>query len=140
MFAEYGMGNEVSILGDVYSYGVLLLEMFTGKRPTDGEFGEALGLHKYVQMALPVPDRAINIVDHQLLLSEDKDGGETNTSNPGRKRDISIACITLILHIGVSCSKETPIDRMQIGDALKELLRIKDKFLVHLSSMQVSSN
>ena len=113
--------------------------MFTGKRPTDGEFGEALGLHKLVQMALPALDRAVNVVDHQLL-SKDKDGGEANTSNPGRKRDISIACITSILDIGVSCSKETPIDRMQIGDALKELLKIKDKFLMHLSSMQVSRN
>ena len=136
MIAEYGLGNEVSILGDVYSYGVLLLEMFTGKRPTDGGFGETLGLRKYVQMALP--DKVIDIVDNQLL-SKDKDA-DVNTTNPDRKEDIRIACITSVLHIGVSCSKESPTDRLQIGDALKELLTIRDKFHMHLSSTQLSSN
>ncbi|XP_039067515.1 putative receptor-like protein kinase At3g47110 [Hibiscus syriacus] len=50
---EYGMGSELSTKGDVYSYGILLLEMFTGKRPTDEMFMEGLSLHNFVREAFP---------------------------------------------------------------------------------------
>uniref|UniRef100_A0A0D9VDR4 Receptor kinase-like protein Xa21 n=1 Tax=Leersia perrieri TaxID=77586 RepID=A0A0D9VDR4_9ORYZ len=125
---EYGLSNEVSILGDVYSYGILLRELFTGKRPTGSELGEALSLYNYVKMALP--DNVINIAD-QDLLSEDNDGEEINSD--GETRITSIACISSILQIGISCSKESPADRMQIGEALKELQRTKDKFIMSLN-------
>ena len=50
---EYGLGSEVSTKGDVYSYGILLLEMITGKRPTDSMFDEGLNLHNYANVAWP---------------------------------------------------------------------------------------
>ena len=52
VIVEYGMGNEVSIYGDVYSYGILLLEMFTGKIPTDNMFHDSLSLHDFVKETL----------------------------------------------------------------------------------------
>jgi hypothetical protein len=87
MITEYGLGNEVSILGDVYSYGILLLEMFTGKRPTGTEFREALSLHNYVKMALP--DNVIDIAD-QHLLSENNDGEERNSDGKRKRHENSL--------------------------------------------------
>ncbi|GMN53241.1 hypothetical protein TIFTF001_022385 [Ficus carica] len=51
--SKYVMGSELSREGDVYSYGILLLEMFTGKRPTDEMFKDDFNLHYFVKMALP---------------------------------------------------------------------------------------
>ncbi|PQQ20163.1 putative LRR receptor-like serine/threonine-protein kinase [Prunus yedoensis var. nudiflora] len=42
---EYGMGCQVSLLGDIYSFGILLLEIFIGKRPTDALFRDGLCIH-----------------------------------------------------------------------------------------------
>ncbi|TVU21825.1 hypothetical protein EJB05_31492, partial [Eragrostis curvula] len=58
---EYGEGSSVSTLGDVYSLGILLLEMFTGRSPTDDMFRGPLDLHKFAEDAYP--DRIWEIVD-----------------------------------------------------------------------------
>jgi hypothetical protein len=39
---------KISVLGGVYSYGIILLEMLTGKRPTDDMCNGGLNLHRYV--------------------------------------------------------------------------------------------
>ncbi|KAK3425081.1 hypothetical protein EUGRSUZ_F01797, partial [Eucalyptus grandis] len=62
---EYAMGCEVSREGDIYSYGILLLEMFTGLSPTDDTFRDNLTLHGFVVKALS--ERVLGIVDSALL-------------------------------------------------------------------------
>ena len=107
LISEYGVGNQVTTLGDVYSYGVLLLEMFTGKRPTDIDFGDVFGLRKYVQMALP--GKMANVIDQWLLPEMEND--KQDKSNSNKSRDLRIACITSILRIGLSCSEHQQIAR-----------------------------
>jgi serine/threonine protein kinase len=53
----------------VYSFGILLLEMFTGKKPVDGLFSDELNLHNYAKM--PLPDRVVDVVDPLLLREVD---------------------------------------------------------------------
>ena len=65
----------------------------------------------------------------KYYLLQEEDGNEGLTSDCDRTKDIRNACISSILRVGISCSKETPTDRVQIGDALKELQRIRDRFL-----------
>ena len=62
------MGSEVSTKGDVYSFGVFLLEIFLGKKPTDEIFKDDLNLHSFVKMALP--GQLVQIVDPTLLIRE----------------------------------------------------------------------
>ncbi|KAK9749465.1 hypothetical protein RND81_02G127800 [Saponaria officinalis] len=71
---EYGLGSEASTDGDVYSYGIFLLELMTGKSPTN-MFKEDYNLHMYAEAALP--DQVLQIVDPSLeendLTEEDDD-------------------------------------------------------------------
>jgi len=53
MNAKYGIGGNVTTNGDVYSYGILLLEMLTGKKPTQNMFLEGMNLQKWVGSGFP---------------------------------------------------------------------------------------
>ncbi|KAK2373544.1 putative LRR receptor serine/threonine-protein kinase [Trifolium repens] len=50
---EYGMGSEVSTCGDMYSFGILMLEMLTGRRPTDETLEDGQNLHNFVGISFP---------------------------------------------------------------------------------------
>lgn len=91
------MGGEASTEGDVYSYGIMLLEMFTGKRPTDDMFEGGLSLHEFAKRAMPT--QVIEIVDQLLLLEVNADSNNVN----GRYEQIARVneCLVSIVRIGI---------------------------------------
>ncbi|XP_023528721.1 putative receptor-like protein kinase At3g47110 [Cucurbita pepo subsp. pepo] len=135
---EYGSGGRISIEGDIFSYGILLLEMFIGKRPTDNMFSDGVDIHLFTAMALP--HGALDIVDPYLLSQQtcQQEQGEEkiqekaimseedHTKIEQRRME---ECVASILRIGLSCSSRTPRERMSMSVVVNKLQTIKSSFL-----------
>ncbi|XP_017977165.1 PREDICTED: probable LRR receptor-like serine/threonine-protein kinase At3g47570 [Theobroma cacao] len=135
---EYGMGGQVSIHGDTYSYGILLLEMLTGKRPTDDSFEDDLGICEFVDRALP--GHVMDIVDRSMLFEEENvhkkvrgnredyveeraliKNQDSHVSSIRRREE----CLVSMMKIGLSCAATLPSERMTMTVVVNNLLDIK---------------
>ncbi|CAL4987287.1 unnamed protein product [Urochloa decumbens] len=126
---EYGDGRQVSSCGDVFSFGVLLLEMFTGKAPTDAMFVDGLTLQSYIEMAFP--ERLMEIVDPVLVSTDETiTRKQQHRSNGWGEIDNAISSVT---RLALSCSKLTPSERISMRYAADELRKIRDRYLTELS-------
>ncbi|XP_026417612.1 receptor kinase-like protein Xa21 [Papaver somniferum] len=133
---EYGMAGQVSTQSDVYSFGILLLEMFTGKTPTDDIFTDGLNIHNFCKMH-ELPERVEEIIDLRLLLElrEDLNCAENSNHNMLRNerrnitRDAMIHILASIIQIGVKCSSELPSDRKNMNEVNVDVQAVKDQFL-----------
>ncbi|CAM8949307.1 unnamed protein product [Rhodiola kirilowii] len=129
---EYGMGGNVSRQGDTYSYGILLLEMVTGKKPTDEIFKDGLNLHNFCKLALS--ESTLTDVLDPCLLTE-----LYAIANSQMHDDVVLKmreCTAALADIGIGCSMESPDARMDIAHALKELHLIKKKLTAALQSQR----
>ncbi|KAJ1431190.1 Serine/threonine-protein kinase, active site [Sesbania bispinosa] len=122
---EYGVGSEVSTHGDMYSFGILVLEMLTGRRPTDEVFEDGQNLHKFVEISFP--DNLLQILDPSLLPRDLEAAREEEISG-----DLILTVkkfLVSLFRIGLACSVESPRERMSIVDVIRELNKIRNAFL-----------
>ncbi|KAK4583273.1 hypothetical protein RGQ29_026172 [Quercus rubra] len=137
---EYGMGGQISTLGDIFSYGILLLEMFTGKKPIDEMFIDGLSIHSFTSMALP--EHVMDIVDPSMFFEEDgEDVGDERNEDDIEDRAIieemphlNVSsrikdCLISVFKIGLSCSTTSPNERMPTNVVVNEMNAIRDTYL-----------
>ncbi|RHN73596.1 putative protein kinase RLK-Pelle-LRR-XII-1 family [Medicago truncatula] len=123
--SEYGMGSEVSTYGDMYSFGILMLEMLTGRRPTDELFKDGQNLHNFVTISFPC--NLIKILDPHLL-PRAEDGAREDGNHEILLPTVE-ECLVSLFRIGLFCSLESPKERMNIVDVTRELTTIQKVFL-----------
>lgn len=114
---EYGMGCEISTGCDVYSFGVLLLEMLTGKRPTDAMFSDGLSLRKVVRSAFP--DRLREVLDPHMPHEE----------HHACAAVLMQSYVLPLVEIGLLCSMESPKDRPGMREVCAKIFAINESFL-----------
>ncbi|CAM0909276.1 unnamed protein product [Alopecurus aequalis] len=113
---EYGTTGKVSTCGDTYSFGITLLEIFSGKSPTDGTFGDGQTLQGFISAAFL--NRTDEVLDPTLLV--------TTEFNNDHSRVSVQDCLVSAIRVGLSCSRAAPCERMSMSEAAAELHAIRD--------------
>nr|KYP59535.1 putative LRR receptor-like serine/threonine-protein kinase At3g47570 family [Cajanus cajan] len=121
---EYGMGKHASTQGDVYSFGVLVLEIVTGRRPTEVLVHEGSCLHEWVKRQYPL--QLCNIVEQALQRFSPSD-------IPSHCHKIGQDVMLELIELGLLCTHPNPSTRPSMLDVAQEMGNLKE-YLSHISS------
>ncbi|PHT82696.1 hypothetical protein T459_11139 [Capsicum annuum] len=110
---EYGLEGLVSTKCDVYSYGVMLLEIFTRRKPN--EFDGDLSLKQWVSYSLL---RAVmEVVDGNLV------------TQTGSHLQMELDVVASIMKVALDCCAESPVRRTNMKDVVGILQKINIQLL-----------
>nr|VVW83605.1 unnamed protein product [Nymphaea colorata] len=109
------MAGKVSTKADVYSLGIL--EVFTGRKPTEEQFDGDFSLRQWVAEAFPVA--ISDVIDSHLLNESD--------TTPTERSAAMNELLVMIVEIGLSCSRVSPNERMDMKEVVVGLRRIRQK-------------
>lgn len=115
--SEYGMGRRASIHGDVYSFGVLLLEIVSGRRPTDVVVNEGSSLHEFMKSHYP---NSLEGIIEQALIRWKPQG------KPERCDKLWREVILEMIELGLVCTQYTPSTRPNMLDVAHEMGQLKE--------------
>ncbi|KAH6776259.1 hypothetical protein C2S52_013820 [Perilla frutescens var. hirtella] len=111
---EYGVEGLVSTRSDAYSYGILLMETFTRRKPSDEMFSGEMSLRRWIKDS--ISSEITCVIDSNLLI----EGGDFNAK---------VQCVLSVMELALKCSEELPEMRISMKDAAAELNKIKIEFL-----------
>uniref|UniRef100_A0ACD5W2U0 Uncharacterized protein n=1 Tax=Avena sativa TaxID=4498 RepID=A0ACD5W2U0_AVESA len=124
MAPEYGSAGKASRMSDVFSYGIMLLEVFTGKRPTNPMFGGELSLRQWVSEAFPAT--LIDVADPEVLSNGRKGDCPADSHSTLQEQSITLnTCLASVIELSLRCSSTTPDERTQMDKVVVKLNKIK---------------
>lgn len=109
IFAENAERLQVDEKTDIYSYGVVLMELISGKRALNEEFGEGKNIVDWVDSKLKTEDGIDGILD----------------KNAGADRDSVKKEMTNMLRIALLCTSRHRANRPSMRDVLSMLQKQK---------------
>ncbi|PKU66096.1 Leucine-rich repeat receptor-like protein kinase PXL2 [Dendrobium catenatum] len=109
---EYGYTMKVDQKGDIYSFGVVLMELITGRKPIEAEFGEDQDIVGWVMDRLRT-DRppAVELLDRSIA---------------GKCKHVQEEML-LLLRIALLCTARSPKDRPSMRNVLTMLTEAKPR-------------
>lgn len=109
MFSEYAYSFKASEKSDVYSMGIVLMELVSGKMPTDGAFGVELDMVRWVEARIEMQESAREeLIDPALI-----------PLLPGEE-----SAAFQVLEIALHCTKTSPQERPSSRQACDMLLQV----------------
>lgn len=118
---EYAGGGHPSTPGDVYGFGIVLLELMTGKRPTDPMFKDGLDIVTFV--AGNFPHQILQVIDEHLI-GECKNLYQANMT-PGTENEV-YQCLVSLVQVALSCTHQVPSERMDMKQVAHMIHGIKE--------------
>lgn len=116
---EYGVGGHASTCGDVYSFGIVLLEILTSKRPTDPMFEDGLNIINFVENNFP--NQIFQVIDAHLL---EECRNSTQGNNLVQENEI-YQCLVDLLQLALSCICPLPSERLNMKQVASRMHEIK---------------